>query len=134
MRLSFLRPLLLVGLALAPSACAAALVGAGAGAATGIYLTTRGASGIVEGTVQDVDRRAGIVLARRQAQITERTAATDGTRMELRGKTSDDKDFRIEIKRKTASTSELDVEVREDAVVWDQDQARAIVEQIVAQP
>lgn len=131
MRLRDYRPLLILLLALAQGSCAAAAL-AGAGAATGIYLTTRGAKGLIEGSVADVDRRTGIVLAERGIAITEREVKDNGNEIEIEGKTRDGKDVSIDIKRRTASTTEVEIEVRENAVVWDQEQARSILERIVA--
>jgi hypothetical protein len=126
-----IRSLLLLVLSLSLGACVAAAL-AGAGAATGIYLTTRGAKGLVEGTVADVERRAGVVLAEQRIEITERKAAINGSRVELKGETGTGNAVTVEIERKTASTTEVEVAVRESAVVWDQDRARAILERIVA--
>jgi hypothetical protein len=123
-------PFLSIGLALSLGACAAAAL-AGAGAATGIYLTTRGAESIVEGSVPDLDRRTGLVLAREGAEVTERTVAGDGSRVKIDGKTRDGQDLTVEIEKKTATTTKVDVAVRKNAVVWDQDYARRILERIV---
>lgn len=130
MRFRILHSLLLAGLVLSLGACAAAAL-AGAGAATGIYLTTRGAKGIVEGSVSDVDRRTGVVLANQGIEVTKRTVAGDGSSVKIDGKTRDDQDMNVEIERKTATTTEVEVAVRKNAVVWDQDYARMILEQIV---
>ncbi len=125
-----IRLLLLMALTLPIGACAAAAL-AGAGAATGIYLTTRGAEGIVEGSVADVERRTNVVLAEQRIIVTERKTVNDGKKVELKGKTGDGRDVKVTINRKSATTSEVEVEVRESAVVWDQDYSRALLERIV---
>lgn len=125
-----LRPFMVLALALPLGSCAAAAL-AGAGAATGIYLTTRGAQGVIEGSVADVDRRTGLVLAEQNITITDRDVSRGGEKIEIKGKTADGKDVRIEMNRKSATTTEVDVEVRESPVVWDQDRARDILQRIV---
>lgn len=130
MRFRFIRLGAVLALILPLGACAAAAL-AGAGAATGIYLTSRGAKAIVEGSVPDVDRRTGVVLAAQGIEVTERKIVDNGERIELKGKTREDQDVSVKLARKTSTTTEVEVEVRKNPVVWDQDRARAILEQIV---
>src|SRR5690625_7678871 len=61
MRKQLTRGLAFLLLVLPLGGCGAAAL-AGAGAATGVYLTRRGAAGAVEGAVADLDRRQGTEL------------------------------------------------------------------------
>jgi hypothetical protein len=112
--------------------CAAAAAGA-AGAATGIYITSRGASGIVEGSVDDVARRTEQVFAEMGITVTGREIETENGRreIEIKGETAD-LDVKADIESETATSSRIHVEARKSAVEWDQDFAKAVVERIVA--
>ena len=60
---AFLRhSVLLLGLALPVAGCAAAAAGAAAGAAGGVYLTTRGAQSLVDGSIDQVAERSQAVM------------------------------------------------------------------------
>ncbi|HEX7118209.1 MAG TPA: DUF3568 family protein [Longimicrobiales bacterium] len=110
------------------AACAAAAAGA-AGAATGIYLTSRGANGIVEGTVADVTRRTERVYADMDITITEREYQETGE-VEIKGDRNGTQ-VNTEIEYETATTTEVKVEARENEFQWDQDLAREVVQRIV---
>ncbi|HEX7051367.1 MAG TPA: DUF3568 family protein [Longimicrobiales bacterium] len=131
MLIRFTRSVLLLALVAGIAACAAAAVGAGAGAATGIYLTTRGASTLVQGSVPQVTRRTERVFADLGIRITEREIEEDDSEVELEGET-DDLDVTAKIKRESPTTSRVDVEARRSLVEWDQDYARHVLERIVA--
>jgi hypothetical protein len=130
MRLRTIRLLILLALTLPIGACAAAAV-AGAGAATGIYLTSRGANAVVDGSLPVVARRTEAVFTQLGIEVTERTVAGDSSKLELKGKTSDGRDVDAKLKRESASTTAVEVTVRKNPVVWDRDFARTIVERIV---
>lgn len=112
------------------SACVAAAAGAG-GAAAGIYFTTRGVAGLVNGTVPDVARRAEAVLAELGIVVTEREYKADGSEVEIEGRT-DDLEIDVDIERETATTTRVEVSARRSAVEWDKDYARMILERIVS--
>jgi hypothetical protein len=130
MRLRTVRSLALIALALPLGACAAAAV-AGAGAATGIYLTSRGANAVVDGSLPVVARRTDAVFSQLGIEVTERTVAGDSSRVELKGKTSDGRDVDTKLRRESATTTAVEVTVRKNPVVWDRDYARTILERIV---
>jgi len=131
MRTQLTRGLAFLLLVLPLGGCGAAAL-AGAGAATGVYLTSRGAAGVVEGTVADLDRRTGTVLAAQNIDVRERKIAKDRTKIEIKGETAEGDAVKVKIQRKSPTTSEIKVEVKKDPVAWDQDRARAIVQQIVS--
>ncbi len=107
------------------------LVAAGAGAGTGIYLTSRGAESLVE---QPMD---GLV-ARTQAAFTEfgirpvgETIDHEGDRREFRGR-KDDLDVTVKLERKSPSTTQVEVTARRNVAQWDKDLAQRLLARITA--
>lgn len=107
------------------------LVAAGAGGATGIYLTSRGAESLVE---QPMD---GLV-ARTQAAFTEfgirpvgETIDHEGDRREFRGR-KDDLDVTVKLERKSPSTTQVEVTARRNVAQWDKDLAQRLLARITA--
>lgn len=131
MLIRYARSLLLLVTAVLMAGCAAAAVGAGAGAAAGIYLTSRGAKALVNGTVPDVTRRTEAVLAELGFTITKREYEDGGNKVELDAE-GRDRTVDIDIERESATTTEVDVEVKKSAVEWDQDYSKMILERIVS--
>lgn len=79
------RTVALAALAAAVMGCAALAVG-GAGAAAGVYLESRGASSVVEGTPSEVARTTEQVFADLGIRITERDYGDgDGAEIDIRG-------------------------------------------------
>ena len=112
--------------------CLVAAAGAaGAGAAAGIYLSDRGASSLVEGTLADVDQRAREAMADLGIRITETRAAEDGSRKEYRGAT-DEMDVSVELEARGGST-QVSATARRSAVEYDREFARRLVQRIVEQ-
>lgn len=64
--------------------CVAAAAGAGAG--TGIYLTSRGAKGVVNGSVSEVAVRAREVMAQNGIEVNATSTEHKGDQQELKGK------------------------------------------------
>lgn len=118
-------------LLLSTSAGGCLAAAAGAGAATGIYLTTRGAEAMVEGSVPQLARRTEQVFADLGIRITEREIEEDDVEIELKGET-DDLEVSADIERETATTSRVEVTARRSLVEWDKDYARMVLERIVA--
>lgn len=121
------RIFLLFALALPATGCLAA---AAAGAASGIYLTSRGAESVVQGSVSDVAAKAEAVMQEegivQDAQSTEK----GGDEQELKGKKGD-LDVTIQIKRETETTSKVEVTARENVAEWDKKYAEQVLTKIV---
>jgi hypothetical protein len=122
-----LRLALVFALALPASGCLAA---AAAGAAGGVYLTSRGAESIVEGSVDDVATRAQAVMSEmgisRDAESTER----GGDKRELKGKTGD-LDVTVEMERENPTTTRVEVTARKNLAEWDKKYAEQVLTRIV---
>ena len=92
-----------LALALPSTGCLAA---AAAGAAGGIYLTSRGAESVVEGSVDQVAGRAAAVMTElgivKQGESTE----NQGDKQVLKGKKGD-LDVDIEIRRESPTTTKV---------------------------
>jgi len=108
--------------------CVAAAAGAGAG--TGIYLTTRGAESVVEGSVSDVAARARKVMGDMGITISETNIKDSGNKRELKGKKGD-LDITVSMERQGDATTKTDVTARKNLVEWDKDYAQEILNRIV---
>ena len=115
-------------LALSSSACVAAA--AGAGAAGAIYLTSRGAESVVEGSVDDLAGRAKAVMG--EMQIVEDAESTEqgGDKREFKGKKGD-LDVTVKLERQSATTTKVEVTAQKNLAEWDKDYAQQILERIV---
>ena len=122
-----LRLALVVALAAGGTGCVAAAAGAGAGA--GLYLTSRGASGQVNGDMATLTARTRSVFTEMGIQMTGTETDDGGDEVELRG-TREGMDITVEIERKSATTSEVNVSARKSEVEWDKDYARQILSRI----
>lgn len=118
---------LAVALAMPASACLAA---AAAGAAGGIYLTSRGAESLVEAPVDDVARRAEAVMSEMQIVKDAESAEKGGDERELKGKKGD-LDVTIHLKRESPTTTKVEVSARENLAEWDKEYAQDVLERIV---
>ncbi len=119
--------LFLLAIALPATGCVAA---AAAGAAGGIYLTSRGAESVVQGSVTDVAGRAESVMGElgivKEGESTEK----QGDEQVLKGKKGD-LDINIQIRRESPTTAKVEVTARENLAEWDQDYAKDILNRIV---
>lgn len=111
--------------------CAVAAAGA-AGAAAGIYFTSRGVGGVIEGSLDDVVRRTEIVYRDMGITIREREVDPDGDEIEIKGNRGG-MSVDTNIRRETATTSRIEVEAQKSAVEWDQDYARDVLNRIIQQ-
>jgi hypothetical protein len=109
--------------------CAAAAAGA-AGAGTGIYLTTRGAKAIVNGSVSDVTTRSREVLERRGVEVDAASTEDKGAQQELKGKQGD-LDVTVSLEKETSTTTRAEVSARKNLVEWDKDYAKELLNEIV---
>ena len=122
-----------VSLVLAASTLAAGgcfLVAAGAGAAGAIAYTNRGATSVVNGTVDRTFDRA--VAAFLQAGITEtgRSTENSGQQRKLIG-TKGEYEVIAELNRSTDSTTKVEITARKSAVEYDKEMAKDILNRIV---
>jgi hypothetical protein len=121
--------LLLLLATVAPSAGCVAAAAAGAGSA--IYLTSRGAEGVVQGTVSDVAARSRTVMQQESIVPDESSTKSGGDEPELKGKKGD-LDVTFHIKRETPTTSKVEVTARENLAEWDKKYAEELLNRIVA--
>lgn len=119
--------LFLLAVTLPSTGCLAA---AAAGAAGGVYLTSRGAESVVEGSVDQIAGRAESVMGE-MAIVKEGESTEDqGDKQVLRGKKGD-LDITIEIERESENTAKVEVTARENLAEWDKDYAKEVLSRIV---
>jgi hypothetical protein len=106
------------------------LVAAGAGAAGAIAYTNRGATSVVAGTVDQVFNRA--VVAFQQAGITETGRSTEdsGKLRKLIGKKGE-VEVTAELNWTTDSTTKVEITAKENAVEYDKELAKDILNRIL---
>ena len=125
------RSALLAGsLALLPGCIAAGAAAAGAG--TGIYLTTRGAESVVDGSIDAVEKRARAVFEAESIPISGTQKENSGDKRELKGK-KDDLDITVSMERQNPQTTKVEVSARRNLVTWDKDYAQQLLGKIVKQ-
>jgi hypothetical protein len=114
-------------LAVGTSGCVAA---AAAGAAGGIYATSRGVESIVNGSAESVAGRTRAVF--KEMGITEDAASSKdaGAQRELKGKQGD-LDVTVQMEQKDSATTKVEVAARKNLAEWDKDYARKVLESIV---
>lgn len=120
---------LMLVLALPASACLAA---AAAGAAGGVYFTSRGAESLVEGSIDQVAARSEAVMAEMQIVKDAESSERGGDRRELKGKKGD-LDVTIQMRRESPTTTKVEVTARENLAEWDKEYAQQVLERIVKQ-
>ena len=125
-------------LALALAMAAGALSGcvaagaAAAGAGTGIYLTSRGAGSVVQGPVDELERRARAVFATEGIPVTGSQMENSGAKREIQGKKGD-LDITVSMERQDDRTTKTEVSARKNIAVWDKDYAQKLLNDIVKQ-
>jgi hypothetical protein len=119
--------MVLLAVALPSTGCLAA---AAAGAAGGVYLTSRGAESLVEAPVDQVASRAESVM--NDMGIAKEGESTDdgGDTHVLKGKQGD-LDVNIDIQRESETTSKVEVTARKNLAEWDKDYAKEVLTRIV---
>ncbi|HYC33947.1 MAG TPA: hypothetical protein VEB59_16775 [Gemmatimonadales bacterium] len=118
---------LVAALAMPATACLAA---AAAGAAGGIYLTSRGAESLVEAPVDEVARRAEAVMGEMQIVKDAESTEKGGDQRQLKGKKGD-LDVTIDLRRESPTTTKVEVTARENLAEWDKEYAQDVLERIV---
>ena len=119
--------LFLLAIALPSTGCLAA---AAAGAAGGIYLTSRGAESVVEGSVAEIADRAEAVMSEMLIVKDGESTEDGGSRQVLKGKKGD-LDVTIDIEQESESTAKVEVTARKNLAEWDKDYAKEVLDQIV---
>ena len=119
--------LFLFALALPATGCVAA---AAAGAAGGIYLTSRGAESVVQGSVADVAGRAEAVMGELGIVKEGESTEDQGDQQELKGKKGD-LDVTIQVRRESPTTAKVEVTARKNLAEWDKDYAKDVLNRIV---
>ena len=119
---------LMMSLVLPTAGCVAAAAAAGAGA--GVYLTTRGAESMVEGSVNDLSARARAVLNEEGIVLDESNMESGGDKREFKGKKGD-LDVTIQLERKSGSTTRVEVTARKNLAEWDKEYAQQLLSRIV---
>jgi ABC-type glycerol-3-phosphate transport system substrate-binding protein len=110
--------------------CAAAAAGAAAGAAGGIYLTSRGAESLVQGSMDDVSARTKSVLNEMNIILDAQKSEKGGTKREFVGKKGD-LDVVVHLQSEDAKTTKVEATARKNLAEWDKDFAQSIVSRIV---
>jgi hypothetical protein len=118
---------LLLTLAGGLTGCVAA---AAAGAGTGIYLTSRGAESIVNGSVDQVATRARAVLKSEGVTIDATSMENSGDNRQTKGKKGD-LDITVSMERQSPTTTKTEVSARKNLAEWDKAYAQRILDKIV---
>ena len=119
--------LFLLAIALPSTGCLAA---AAAGAAGGIYLTSRGAESVVQGPVDEIAGRAEAVMGEMGIVKDGESTEDGGSRQVLKGKKGD-LDVTVDIEQESESTAKVEVTARKNLAEWDKDYAKEVLNQIV---
>jgi hypothetical protein len=106
------------------------LAAAAAGAGAGIYLTSRGAESLVEGSIDQIATRARAVM-NEEGIVPEASSTEDGgDKRELKGKKGD-LDITIQMEEQSERTTKVEVTARENLAEWDKDYAQRLLQRIV---
>jgi hypothetical protein len=119
--------LFLLALVLPSTGCLAA---AAAGAAGGVYLTSRGAESVIEGSVDQVASRAQAVMTEMGIVKEGESTEDQGDKQVLKGKKGDI-DVTINIQRESSTTAKVEVTARENLAEWDKNFAKEVLNRIV---
>jgi hypothetical protein len=116
-----------LALVLPMTACLAA---AAAGAGAGIYLTSRGAESLVEGSIDQIASRARAVM-NEEGIVPDASSTEDGgDKRELKGKKGD-LDVTIEMEQQSDKTTRVEVSARKNLAEWDKEYAQRVLQRIV---
>ena len=124
---------LALSLVLAASPLAAGgcfLVAAGAGAASAVAYTNRGATSVVAGSVNQVFDRAAAAFQQAGISETGRSTEDSGQQRKLIG-TKGEYEVTAELNRATDSTTKVEITARKSAVEYDKELAKDILTRIL---
>jgi hypothetical protein len=119
---------LALALVLPMAGCMAAAAAAGAGA--GIYLTTRGAESMIEGSIDQIAARARAIMSEEGIVPDASTSEQGGDKREFKGKKGD-LDVTIEMERKSPTTTRVEVSARKNLAEWDKEYAQRLLQRII---
>jgi hypothetical protein len=119
---------LAIALVLPAAGCVAAAAAAGAGA--GIYLTTRGAESMVDGSIDQVAARTQAVMNEEGIVPDESAVQNGGDKREFKGKKGD-LDVTFELERKSSNTTRIEASARKNLAEWDKEYAQQLVSKVV---
>jgi hypothetical protein len=120
---------IIVAAVLPAAGCAAAVVG-GAGAATGVYLTSRGAESLAPGSVDQVARRTKTVMNEMDIVLDAQSSEQQGAKREFKGKKGD-LDVTVRLESQSTKTTKVEASARKNLAEWDKDFAQTLVSRIV---
>jgi hypothetical protein len=124
--------LLAIGFVATLPGCLAATAAA-AGAGTGIYLTSRGAESVIDGSADDVEQRARAVFEAEGIPVTGSRVESSGLKREIKG-TKGDLEISVSMmQQQGAQSTKTEVFARKNLAVWDQDYAQQLLGKIVKQ-
>jgi hypothetical protein len=106
------------------------LAAAADGAGAGIYLTSRGAESLVEGSIDQIATRARAVMSDEGIVPEASSTEESGDKRELKGKKGD-LDITIQMEEQSERTTKVEVTARENLAEWDKDYAQQILQRIV---
>jgi hypothetical protein len=118
-----------LGLAASATGCVAA---AAAGAAGGIYATSRGVESLVSSPIDRVTTQSEAVMRDMGIVQDESSSKSGGAKRELKGKHGD-LDVTIQLEQQDSATTKVEVSARKNLAEWDKDYARQVLERIVKQ-
>jgi hypothetical protein len=116
-------------LAFVTSACAAA-VGAAAGAAAAIAYDDRNASTEIGASVSEVASASEAVFGEMGIEVTNRSAATDGSEAQIRGR-AEGLTYRVDIDRASPTTTRVVVTAREGELGYRPSRAGQVLQRII---
>jgi hypothetical protein len=106
------------------------LAAAAAGAGAGIYLTSRGAESLVEGSIDQIAARARAVM-NEEGIVPDASSTEDGgDKREIKGKKGD-LDITFEMEQKSDKTTRVEVTARKNLAEWDKEYAQQLLQRIV---
>lgn len=109
---------------------AAVAAAAGAGAGAGIYLTTRGASSLVDGSLDAVAERTLAAFRETGVQRTATETQEDGSGRTYRG-FAEGMEVSVELARDGGAVTRVTVHAKRSTVEWDREYARRLLQRIV---
>jgi hypothetical protein len=121
------RWMLAMALVLPMTGCLAA---AAAGAGAGIYLTSRGAESLVEGSIDQLANRARAVMSEEGIVPDASSTENGGSKRELKGKKGD-LDVTFELEEKSDKTTRVEVSARKNVAEWDKEYAQKLLQRLV---
>jgi hypothetical protein len=120
---------LIVTFAGALPGCVAA-TGAAVGAGSAIYLTTRGAESVVNGSIDNVEKRARAVFASEGIPVTGADVESSGAKRTLKG-SKGDLEISVSMEQQGGQTTKTEVSARKNVAEWDREYAQRLLNMII---